>query len=197
MDPALMAALAQVSAGCGDCMLGSMMSGRRLASHEDDGETDMIAVFGFCTGMTAAELMTAATEAGIEIPSDEPAADAPEPGCTLMYIGYLGSIDMSAAMAAVSNVMAIDAACGSCLIAMSSAAATNTDEENSAAACGCVIAYNEATGTTDPMIEAGSCAPPTTTTTTTTVTTTAAPAPDSGESGAVAMAVATVAFFSA
>jgi len=156
----------------------------------------MMAVFGFCTGMAQADLMAAAAASGI-LPSDEPDADAPEAGCTLMYIGYLGSIDMSAAMTAVSNVMAIDAACGSCLIAMAGSSATATDEENSAAACACVIAYNEATGTTDPMIEAGSCAPPTTTTTTTTVTTTAAPAPDSGESGAVAMAVATVAFFSA
>ena len=199
MDPAMMQALAALSSDCADCMLGGMMGGRRLGNHEGgDDDGNMLVVFEGCTGMTAAELMTAAADAGIEIPSDEPAAGSPEPGCTLEYIAYLGSIDMGAAVAAVQNVAAINAACGQCLMAMAGASATATDEENSAAACGCVIAYNEATGTTDPMIEAGSCAPPTTTTTTTTATTTAAaPAPDSGESGAVAMAVATVAFFSA
>lgn len=199
MDPAMMQALAALSSDCADCMLGGMMmGGRRLAEHEGGDDGNMLAVFEGCTGMTSVELMTAAAEAGIEIPSDGPAEGSPEPGCTLEYIAYLGSIDMGAAVAAVQNVMAIDATCGQCLMAMAGAAATATEEENSLAACACVIAYNEATGTTDPMIEAGSCAPPTTTTTTTTeTTTTAAPAPDSGESGAVAMAVATVAFFSA
>jgi len=176
---AMMAAFATLAPECGDYLMACMMT--------PEGQADGAYCFATATGMTAAELMTAAAASGL-LPSDEPDADAPEAGCTLMYIGYLGSIDMSAAMAAVANVMAIDAACGSCLIAMSSAAATNTDEENSLAACACVIAYNEATGTTDPAIEAGSCAAPTTTTTTTTeeeTTTTEPPAEDSESAAAV------------